>query len=68
MNGRELAQEARQIRPEPPVLFTTGYAQDVMFQQGKLEHNAELLTKPFNRTQLAARVRNLLDGLKSLLV
>ena len=62
MNGRELAQEARRMRPELPVLFTTGYAQDAMFQQGKLERNAELLTKPFNRAQLAARVRQLLDG------
>lgn len=62
MNGRELAQEARRMRPELPVLFTTGYAQDAMFQQGELERNAELLTKPFNRTQLAARVRQLLDA------
>jgi PAS domain S-box-containing protein len=61
VNGRELAQQAREMRPELPVLFTTGYAQDAMFQQGKLEHNAELLTKPFNRTQLAERVRHLLD-------
>ncbi|HEY5755481.1 MAG TPA: GAF domain-containing protein [Steroidobacter sp.] len=61
MSGRELAQQARRMRPELPVLFTTGYAQDVIFQQGKLERNAELLTKPFNRTQLAERVRHLLD-------
>nr|WP_298724927.1 ATP-binding protein [uncultured Steroidobacter sp.] len=62
MNGRELAEKARRMRPELPVLFTTGYAQDAMFQQGKLEPNAELLTKPFNRAQLAARVRHLLDA------
>ncbi|GFE86078.1 histidine kinase [Steroidobacter agaridevorans] len=62
MSGRELAQEVRRMRPELPVLFTTGYAQDAMFQQGKLERNAELLTKPFNRTQLAVRVRHLLDA------
>jgi PAS domain S-box-containing protein len=62
MNGRELAEEARRLRPELPVLFTTGYAQDAMFRQGKLDRNAELLTKPFNRTQLAERVRHLLDG------
>ncbi|WP_198683401.1 PAS domain S-box protein [Peristeroidobacter agariperforans] len=62
MSGRELAQEVRRMRPELPVLFTTGYAQDAMFQQGKLERNAELLTKPFNRAQLAMRVRHLLDA------
>lgn len=62
MNGRELAEKARRLCPDLPVLFTTGYAQDAMFQQGKLERNAELLTKPFNRTQLAERVRRLLDA------
>jgi hypothetical protein len=62
MNGRELAEEARRLRPDLPVLFTTGYAQDAMFQQGKLDRNDELLTKPFNRTQLAERVRRLLDA------
>jgi PAS domain S-box-containing protein len=62
MNGRELAEEVRRLRPDMPVLFTTGYAQDAMFQHGKLEGNAELLTKPFNRAQLAERVRYLLDA------
>lgn len=33
-----------------------------MFQHGKLDRNAELLTKPFNSAQLAERVRNLLGG------
>lgn len=62
MNGRELAEEARRARPDLPVLFTTGYAQDGMFQQGKLDRNSELLTKPFNRRQLAECVRHLLDA------
>lgn len=62
MNGRELAEEARKLRPDLPVLFTTGYAHDVMFRHGRLDHNAELLTKPFNRVQLAERIRRLLDS------
>ncbi|MBL8268916.1 PAS domain S-box protein [Steroidobacter sp.] len=62
MNGRELAEKVRLVRPELPVLFTTGYAQDAMFQQGQLDENAELLTKPFNRSQLAERIRQLLDA------
>jgi PAS domain S-box-containing protein len=61
MSGRELAEAARRLRPELPVLFTTGYAQDAMFHHGKLDRKAELLTKPFNRAQLAERVRTLLD-------
>lgn len=62
MNGRELAEKARLLRPELPVLFTTGYAQDAMFRHGTLARNTELLTKPFNRAQLAERVRRLLDA------
>jgi hypothetical protein len=33
-----------------------------MFQQGRLDERADLLTKPFNRSQLAERVRRLMDS------
>jgi PAS domain S-box-containing protein len=62
MNGRELAEAARVTRPDLPVLFTTGYARDTAFQQGRLHRRTELLTKPFNRMQLAERVRRLMDS------
>jgi PAS domain S-box-containing protein len=61
MSGRELAEAAWKIRPQLPVLFVTGYAHDNLFQQGRLDPAAELLTKPFNRAQLASRVRRMLD-------
>jgi PAS domain S-box-containing protein len=61
MNGRELADEARKLRPDLPVLFTTGYAQDEMFRQGKLASKTALLTKPFSRKRLAECVGRLLD-------
>lgn len=61
MNGRELAEEVRKIRPELPVLFTTGYSQDEMFRQGRLANKTALLTKPFSRKRLAECVGRLLD-------
>jgi len=61
MNGRELADEARKLRPDLPVLFTTGYAQDEMFRQGRLASKTALLTKPFSRKRLAECVGSLLD-------
>jgi len=61
MNGRELADEARKLRPGLPVLFTTGYAQDEMFRQGKLASKTALLTKPFSRKRLAECVGRLLE-------
>lgn len=61
MNGRELADAARKLRPELPVLFTTGYSQDEMFRQGKFVSKTALLTKPFSRKRLAECVGRLLD-------
>jgi len=61
MNGRELAEQARQLRPELRVLFTSGYERNAIVHQGRLDAGVELLTKPFTRTQLADRIRRLLD-------
>jgi PAS domain S-box-containing protein len=62
MNGRELAKQALLRRPNLKVLFTTGYARDVIMHQGRLEEGVELLSKPFTRLQLAHRVREVLDS------
>ena len=61
MNGRELADEARKLRPNLPVLFTTGYSQDEMFRQGNFATKTALLTKPFSRKRLAECVGRLLE-------
>lgn len=61
MNGRELVDEVRRIRPDVRVLFTSGYAQQAIVEQGRLAAGVNLLTKPFTRVQLAARIRELLD-------
>jgi PAS domain S-box-containing protein len=62
MTGRELVDEARRRRPDLKVLFTTGYARDAIVHQGRLDPGVELLTKPFTRTQLAVRIREVLDS------
>ena len=62
MNGEALAKQARAIRPELKVLFTTGYARNAMMHQGRLDPGVELITKPFAYAELAARVRDMLDG------
>jgi PAS domain S-box-containing protein len=60
-NGRELVEAARLRRPELKVLFTTGYARNAIVHQGRLDPGVHLLTKPFTRVQLAARIREVLD-------
>ncbi|RUT31352.1 PAS domain S-box protein [Arsenicitalea aurantiaca] len=62
MNGRELAEEARRLRPELKVLFSSGYAENALLHQGRLPRGAHLLQKPYRRQALAEKVRAVLDG------
>ncbi len=62
MNGEMLARQARALRPDLKVLFTTGYARDAIVHQGRLDPGVELITKPFAYAELAARVRDMLDA------
>jgi PAS domain S-box-containing protein len=61
MNGRQLAEIARQRRPGLKVLFATGYAEGAHLE-GYLEPGMTLITKPFNLDALAARVAETLAG------
>lgn len=54
MNGRELARQMQAERPGLKVVYTTGYTEDVVVQQGVLEAGLALLQKPFTRKSLAA--------------
>jgi PAS domain S-box-containing protein len=62
MTGAVLAQQARELRPDLKVLFTTGYARNAIVHHGRLDPGVELITKPFSYSDLANRVRDLLDG------
>ncbi len=60
--GRMLADEARAIRPDLRLLFTTGYSRNAIVHQGRLEPGVQLIAKPFTFEQLAARIRDVLDS------
>ena len=60
-NGRQLADEARKLRPELNILFTTGYARNAIVHHGRLDAGVNLIVKPFTYAVLAARVRLVLD-------
>ncbi|QHJ00146.1 GAF domain-containing protein [Xylophilus rhododendri] len=62
LNGRQVADAARLQRPELPVLFMTGYAENTVQSEGFLEPGMALLTKPFTMDDLAARLRAMVDG------
>jgi PAS domain S-box-containing protein len=63
VNGRQLADGARALRPDLKTLFTSGYARNAIVHQGRLDHGVHLLTKPFTRAQLASRIREVLDDI-----
>ena len=60
MNGRQLAEIARSLRPRLPVLFITGYAETAMVRDGFLAAGMHLLGKPFELQQLQALVTQIL--------
>ncbi len=64
MNGRQVADAARATRPNLKVLFVTGYAENAVVGNGHLDPGMQVLTKPFEMTVLAARVNELITGVK----
>lgn len=63
MSGRELSDRVNEIDPDLPVLYTSGYTEDAIVQDGRLERGVQLLRKPYRREELAAKVRKALDGI-----
>ncbi|MCG6206106.1 response regulator [Rhodopseudomonas sp. HC1] len=61
MNGRQLADAARETRPDLNVLFITGFAENALLNNGQLEPGMAVLTKPFAVDTLAARIRELIS-------
>ena len=60
MNGRQLADAGRVLRPDLKVLFITGYAEAAVLGYGSLEEGMHVMTKPFAMDGLASRIRGLL--------
>ncbi|MEO9130875.1 MAG: PAS domain-containing protein, partial [Sphingomonas sp.] len=60
MNGRQVADAARAARPELPVLFITGFAENAVVGDGPLEPGMELVTKPFSMEALGSRIREMI--------
>ncbi|MFG6109707.1 response regulator [Stenotrophomonas nematodicola] len=59
MNGRELADAARALRPHLPVLFVTGYTESAVVRHEFLGPGMSLLPKPFSVNELLRSVREM---------
>ncbi len=57
LNGRQLAVEALNRRPSLKVLYTSGYTQDTMVHDGRLDVGVLLLAKPYRKIDLAKMIR-----------
>jgi PAS domain S-box-containing protein len=61
MTGRQLADAARARRPGLRAVFTSGYTENSIVHQGKLDKGVSFLSKPFRRQELALKIRETLD-------
>jgi signal transduction histidine kinase/ActR/RegA family two-component response regulator len=62
MNGRQLADAAREQRPGLKILFITGYADTILAGKGSLGTGMAVMTKPFAISDLAAKIRDMLTS------
>ena len=60
MNGRQVADAARLVRPDLKVLFITGYVENAVLSHGHLDPGMHVLTKPFALEALASRIKDLI--------
>jgi CheY-like chemotaxis protein len=60
LNGRQMADAARETRPDLKILFITGYAENAVVGNGYLAPGMQIMTKPFVVEALASRVKDLM--------
>jgi len=61
LNGRQVADAARTLRPDLKVLFITGFAENAVLNHGHLDPGMHIMTKPFAMEAMAQRIRELIE-------
>ena len=61
INGRQLADQARERRPDLQVLFITGCAENATLAHGFLDPGMAMITKPFAVDALAQKIRQMIE-------
>ncbi len=61
MNGRQVADAGRVLRPDLKVLFVTGYAENAVIGNGHLDPGMQVITKPFAIDAMGFKVQEMLD-------
>lgn len=60
----EMARQALLMRPSLKVLFTSGHTRDTAGLDAQIRRGADLLQKPYSRSQLARKLREVFDGVR----
>ena len=61
MNGRDLAERWKTLRPESSILYTSGYNDNIIVQNDTLEPGISFIPKPYRMSTLAEKVRDVLN-------
>jgi signal transduction histidine kinase len=62
VSSRVLADRALALRPSIKVLFTSGYTENTIVHNGRLDQGVQLISKPYGRDQLAQKLRSVLGA------
>ncbi len=62
MSGRDVANAVSATVPGCRTIYMSGYTDNAIIHQGRLDPDVVLISKPFTRQMLAARIREVLDG------
>jgi CheY-like chemotaxis protein len=62
INGRQVADAGRALRPGLKILFITGYAENAVVGHGHLEPGMQIITKPFAIELLGNKIRDMIDS------
>ena len=62
ISTREFTRRAQEMHPGLQVLYTSGYTQNAIVHNGKLDDDAFLLSKPYRKDELARKLRSVFAG------
>ncbi len=62
LSTREFTRRARDMHPQVHILYTSGYTQNAIVHNGKLDDDALLLSKPYRKDELARKLRSVFAG------
>ena len=62
LSGRQVVEQILPVRPNLKVVYMSGYTDDMLVRHNVLEPRSALLKKPFDKVQLARKIRQVLDA------